>query len=184
MVQEKLRDQQESRAQLIELVIQPIEFSVIASSNVIDECVQYIMNMYFRHLSIRHGQVSDSPALQHYHRLGVALFYRLCDQLGEEANACPLVRHLLTSSLEKLGQSMIQDNPQQCQPLLMRICRMPEYAQFLTAVFTPGCSQRRVFLEMYNCINDMKEAHSNLSFTLLSKASVFSSIRKKNHPNM
>ena len=97
------------------------------------------------------------------------LFYRLFDHLGEEANACPLVRHLLTSSLERLGQAMIQENPQQCQALLERICRMPDYAQFLTAVFTPGCSERRVFLEMYNTINSMKESHSTLSFTLLSK---------------
>ena len=99
----------------------------------------------------------------------MTLFYRLCDQLGEEANACPLVRHLLTSSLERLGQAMIQDNPQQCQPLLDRICRMPDYAQFLTAVFSPGCSERRIFLEMYDTINNMKESYATLSFTLLSK---------------
>ena len=69
LVEQKLRDQQDARANLIDQVIQPIEFGVIAASSIVDECVEYIMKMYFRHLSLCPGQ-SHSPALIHYHKLG------------------------------------------------------------------------------------------------------------------
>ena len=52
LIEQKLREQQEARANLIDQVIQPIEFSVIAASAIVDECVEYIMKMYFRHLSL------------------------------------------------------------------------------------------------------------------------------------
>lgn len=165
--EQKLREHRTSRVKLIEAVSQPMEQGVIIATSVLDECVEYIMRMYFRHAPCP-GR-GPSPALEHYHRLGLLLFYRLCDHLGEEANACPLMRHMLTTSLERLGQAMITDHPQQCQPLLERICAMPEFAQFLTAVFTPGCSDISVFIQMYRSINEMKDSHSNIAFTLLTK---------------
>ncbi len=172
VIEQKLREQKEARAKLVDIVSLPIDPSVVASSAIIDDCVEYIMKMYFRHLSVSPGRAAPSTSLQHYHNLGLILFYRLCDSLGEESNACPMMRHLLTSSLERLGQAMIADHPDQCQPLLTRICAMPDYAQFLTAVFTPGCSQTDTFLQMYRTINDLKDSNSTIAFTLLSKMTV------------
>ena len=80
-----------------------------------------------------------------------------------------MMRHLLTSSLEKLGQAMVAENPQECQPLLERIVTQPQYAHFLTAVFTPGCASIQAFYDMYKTIG-------NVQLHFLSK----NSIREKN----
>lgn len=132
---------------------------------------RYLMKMYFRHLSLCPGR-GPSPSLMHYRQLGVVLFYRLVDCLAEETSVCPLMRNLLTISFEKLGQTMVSEHADQCLPLLQRICSKPELASFLTAIFTPGCSETDAFLQMYHMISEMTDANSSLAFTLLSKMNV------------
>ena len=171
-ISNKVEEKKVAMSRLIEASTQPIEAGIITATTVIEECVDYIMKMYFRHLSLCPGR-APPPALLHYRQLGIGLFYQLCDHLSEESNACPLMRHLLTCSLERLGQAMIAENPDQCLSLLHRICSMPDCAQFLTAIFTPGCSNSLDFLQMYRNINEMVDASSTVSFTLLSKVSQF-----------
>ena len=96
----------------------------------------------------------------------------LFDCLGEETSACPILRHLLSTSFEKLGQAMISDHKEQCLPLLERICLRPELASHLSAIFTPGCSDPETFLLMYKMISEMPDNYSSLAFTLLSKMNV------------
>ena len=172
-VELRLAEHRNARTALVQDVSQPIQLGVIIASSLLDCIVEHLMKMYFRHLSLHSkGKGSSSTSLMHYHQLGIRLFYILCDCLGEETNACPLMRHLLTSSLEKLGQAMVSDNPNECLPLLQRIVAQPEFAHFLTSVFTPSCATTEVFFQMYKCIGDLPDNHSSMTFTLLSKMSV------------
>jgi hypothetical protein len=127
----------------------------------------HILRMYFRNLGPSHGL---SQSLVHYQNLGIAFFYLLFDNIGDESPDCPMLRHLLSCSLEKLGQSMIADHGEQCLPLLERICSKPALANFLTPIFTPNCFEpESTFLHMYRLISEIPEAHTTLAFTLLSK---------------
>ena len=175
----KLNQHRLARTSLLDNVSQPIQMGVILASSLLDSIVEHLMKMYFRHLSLSAHQGPGSASLIHYHRLGIQLFYTLCDCLGEETNSCPMMRHLLTSSLEKLGQAMVAENPQECQPLLERIVTQPQYAHFLTAVFTPGCASIQAFYAMYKTIGQLPDAHASLAFTLLSKMTVESWCQKK-----
>ena len=173
-VELRLNEHRDARTALVQDVSQPIQLGVILASSLLDCFVEHLMKMYFRHLSLNSGKGSSSStaSLMHYHQLGIRLFYLLCDCLGEETNACPLMRHLLTSCLEKLGQAMVSENPNQCLPLLQRIVAQPDFAHFLTSVFTPSCATVEVFFQMYKCIGDLPDTHSSMTFTLLSKMSV------------
>ena len=155
VVEVKLKEKRQSMTKLMNQVTQPMTVGVLAACTLLEDIVEHLLRMYFRHLSLCPGR-AHSPALVHYHQLGVKLFYMLFDCLGEETSACPILRHLLSTSFEKLGQAMISDHKDQCLPLLQRICLRPELASHLSAIFTPGCSDTETFLQMYRMIRLVK----------------------------
>lgn len=171
IVDHKLTNNRNDLAALVKNVMAPLPSRFLSSAAMIEDYVQFILKMYRRYLD---SQTSES--LRVYHELGVSFFYLLFDCLGEETCNCPSLRHLLTCSLESLGQSMIADHPDQCVPLLRRISDKPLLAHFLTPLFTPNAGQG--FLVMYRIINNINDADSSLAFTLLSKMSVEKWIKK------
>ncbi|CAK9832986.1 Ectopic P granules protein 5 homolog [Anthophora retusa] len=111
-----------------------------------------------------------------FHRVqenGVKLFYYLIENYMEEASLCPPTKQLITTCLEKLGQSFISGEETQGLQLLNTIIRKPNLGVLLGPHFTPVAGSASTFLQMYETVVEFSTgANVDLCFVLLSKFDV------------
>jgi len=107
-----------------------------------------------------------------YTSLATTLFYLIVDEcLSEEAAACPPLRYLISGFLEKLGETVISDQPSECIALLERLTSRPSLSPHLSQFFCPNVVDKSTFVEVYRKVSQLPDCNANLAFVLLSKVS-------------
>ena len=113
----------------------------------------------------------DSIESESYKKASLSIFYALCDGLSDDMVDCPPIRNLFSCLLEYLGQEVIEQEKDQCFPLLARLVEKPELAQFVSQYFYPSVEDEK-FTSMYKKIGEIKPSEASLAFVLLSKMNV------------
>ena len=80
IVQSKLDEKRQSLSKLMVQVSQPMTVGTLAACTLLEDCVEHLLRMYFRHLSLCPGKSNaNSPALIHYHQLGKSTLHKYSD---------------------------------------------------------------------------------------------------------
>ncbi|XP_026298515.1 ectopic P granules protein 5 homolog isoform X2 [Apis mellifera] len=104
---------------------------------------------------------------------GVKLFYHLINSYTEEVSLCPPTKQLITTCLEKLGQSFINGEESQGLQLLNTIMQKSNLGGLLGPYFTPVAGSASTFLQMYQTVVEFSTSTNvDLCFVLLSKFDV------------
>ncbi|XP_076765337.1 ectopic P-granules autophagy protein 5 isoform X1 [Xylocopa sonorina] len=119
------------------------------------------------------NRTNENSILSKIQDSGVKLFYYLIEYYTEEASLCPPTKQLITTCLEKLGQSFINGEESQGPQLLNTIMRKPNLGGLLGPYFTPVAGSASTFLQMYQTVVEFSRGTNiDLCFVLLSKFDV------------
>ncbi|CAH0560105.1 unnamed protein product [Brassicogethes aeneus] len=120
-------------------------------------------------IRILQQQIRCNPATA---ELGVELFYYLLSLMSEEILNYPPTKNLLTSCLERLGQSHICNSEPEMPRLLDRILKEPNLGGYLAPHFSPSKVGTINLLTMYSTISKEIGQKYDIAFALLSKFEV------------
>ncbi|KAK7871957.1 hypothetical protein R5R35_004755 [Gryllus longicercus] len=105
--------------------------------------------------------------------VGVTLFYHMIGLYNEDAAFYPPTKQLLTSCLERLGQTFVSGDESQCMRLLTTIIQQPQMGGILGPHFTPAAASTPTFLQMYQTVVGIVDQQApERIFVLLSKFDV------------
>ncbi|KAK1120451.1 hypothetical protein K0M31_012430 [Melipona bicolor] len=151
-----------------------IKASQPPSSKVTQGCVfiDHLIAMLEHEIAINRTN-ENATALYKIQESGVKLFYYLVDCYTEEASFFPPTKQLLTTCLEKLGQSFINGEETQGPQLLSTIMQKQNLGGLLGPYFTPVAGSASTFLQMYETVVEFSTSTKvDLCFVLLSKFDV------------
>ncbi|XP_034176460.2 ectopic P-granules autophagy protein 5 isoform X1 [Osmia lignaria lignaria] len=150
-------------------------------SKVTQGCVSidHLVTMLEHEISISRTN-ENTTVLHKLQESGIKLFYYLIDCYTEEASFCPPTKQLITTCLEKLGQSFINGEESQAPQLLNTIIQKQNLGGLLGPYFTPVAGGASALLQMYQTVVELSTGMNvDLCFVLLSKFDVGSWLNYK-----
>ncbi|XP_017889287.1 ectopic P granules protein 5 homolog isoform X2 [Ceratina calcarata] len=123
--------------------------------------------------TIRNYVNASTNSLERLQQTGTRLFYYLIECYTEEVAYCPPTRQLITTCMERLGQSFINGEENEGPRLLDTVIDKPNLGSLLAPYFTPVAGSAVKFLQMYQTIVKYSTGtNMDLCFVLLSKFDV------------
>ncbi|XP_003703213.1 ectopic P-granules autophagy protein 5 isoform X2 [Megachile rotundata] len=122
----------------------------------------------------------NTTVLHKLQESGIKLFYYLIECYTEDASLCPPTKQLITTCLEKLGQSFINGEESQAPQLLNTIIQKQNLGGLLGPYFTPVAGGASALLQMYQTVVELSTGTNiDLCFVLLSKFDIGSWLNYK-----